>query len=155
MEKKNGNALNKDKLPKISANARIGGKGTVRRKHKAVHKKATGQDVALQSALKRLGVTNIPGIEEVNMFLDNGNILHFAQPKVQAAAGANTFVVNGNGVEKPLQDLLPGIISQLGSDSLSSLKKLAEAFAKSRENLAADGESKAEDEDIPELVETA
>ena len=143
--------MNQEKLAKIQVAARIGGKGTVRRKHKAVHKKTSGQDQKLTNALKRLGVTNIPGIEEVNLFLDNGNILHFAQPKVQAAAAANTFVVNGTGVEKPLQELLPGIISQLGTDSLSSLKKLAEAFAKSKGESLTEAEG-TNDEDIPELV---
>ncbi len=45
---------------------RIGGKGTVRRKKKTVHKAASMDDKRLQSTLKRLGVNNIPGIEEVS-----------------------------------------------------------------------------------------
>ena len=42
------------------ASAATGGKGTVRRKHKAVHKTATSDDKKLGSTLKKLGVTNIP-----------------------------------------------------------------------------------------------
>jgi len=42
-------------------------------------------DKRLQSTLKRLGVNNIPGIEEVNLFKDNGTVIHFKNPKVCAA----------------------------------------------------------------------
>lgn len=40
--------------------------GTARRKKKVVHKTATTDDKKLQSNLKKLSVTNIPGIEEVS-----------------------------------------------------------------------------------------
>ena len=40
--------------------------GTARRKKKVVHKTAASDDKKLQSNLKKLSVTNIPGIEEVN-----------------------------------------------------------------------------------------
>ena len=46
--------------------SKIGGKGTVRRKKKTVHKASQMDDKRLQSTLKRLGVNNIPGIEEVS-----------------------------------------------------------------------------------------
>ena len=92
---------------------RTGGKGSVRRKKKAVHKTASADDKRLQVAprararavrepaenrtepdplprahleqgtLKRLGVNNIPGIEEVNLFRDNGSVIHFKNPKVR------------------------------------------------------------------------
>ena len=48
--------------------ARFGGSGRVggmRRKKKTVHKAATGDDKRLQSTIKRLGMTNIPAVEEV------------------------------------------------------------------------------------------
>ena len=35
-----------------------------------------------QNTLKRLGVNNIPGIEEVNLFRDDGSVVHFKNPKV-------------------------------------------------------------------------
>lgn len=44
---------------------RTGGKGSVRRKRKTVHKNVTTDDKRLQSTLKRLGVNAIPAIEEV------------------------------------------------------------------------------------------
>merc|ERR1711964_178221 len=73
----------------------------------------------------RLGMTAVSGIEEVNMFQKDGNVLHFTSPKVQAAIGANTYAVSGHAENKALADLLPGIISQLGPDNLSQLRNIA------------------------------
>lgn len=52
-----------------------------RRKKKAVHKTTSTDDKRLQSTLKRLGVNTIPGIEEVNLFQSDGNVVHFTNPK--------------------------------------------------------------------------
>ena len=41
----------------------------------------TADDKKLSSTLKKLGVTNIPSIEEANMFKDNGEVIHFKNPK--------------------------------------------------------------------------
>lgn len=65
-------------------------------------------DKRLQSTLKRLGVNSIPGIEEVNLFKQDGSIVHFKNPQVQASIGANTYVISGSAENKKLQDLLPG-----------------------------------------------
>ena len=59
-----GSAMNPEKLAKMAAQVRTGGKGSVRRKKKAVHKTTTTDDKRLQNTLKRLGVNNIPAIEE-------------------------------------------------------------------------------------------
>eukprot|EP00741_Cyanophora_paradoxa_P020014 tig00021181_g19316.t1 len=139
--------MNPEKLAKLQALAqsvRTGGKGTVRRKKKAVHKTTTTDDKRLQNTLKRLGVNTIPGIEEVNLFKDNGTVIHFTNPKVQASIAANTYVISGHAETKKLQDLLPGIINQLGPDNLANLKKIAESYSKK------DG---AGDDDVPDLVE--
>jgi len=119
----------------------------VRRKKKAVHKTTTTDDKRLQSTLKRLGVNNIPGIEEVNLFKEDGNVIHFTSPKVQASIAANTYVVSGHAETKKLQDLLPGIINQLGPDNLANLKKIAESISN---GASASG---AADDDVPELVD--
>jgi nascent polypeptide-associated complex subunit beta len=59
-----------------------GGKGTPRRKQVKKSVTATqGDDRKLQSALKKLGVETITGVEEVNMFQEDGNVLHFGAPK--------------------------------------------------------------------------
>ena len=45
-------------------------------------KPSTAQDdKKLQGALKKLNVQPIPGVEEVNMFREDGNVLHFSAPK--------------------------------------------------------------------------
>ena len=42
-------------------------------------------DKKLQAALKKLNVAPIAGVEEVNMFRDDGNVLHFSAPKGESA----------------------------------------------------------------------
>ena len=55
------------------------------RKKKAVHKTTSTDDKRLQNTLKRLGVNTIPGIEEVNIFMDE-TVIHFTNPKGTFAA---------------------------------------------------------------------
>jgi nascent polypeptide-associated complex subunit beta len=44
--------------------------------------KPSGQDdKKLQAALKKLNVQPVQGVEEVNMFQEDGNVLHFTAPK--------------------------------------------------------------------------
>ena len=59
--------MNQEKLKMLQAQVRIGGKGTVRRKKKVVHRTATTDDKKLQSSLKKLsgedqhnGVSSLP-----------------------------------------------------------------------------------------------
>jgi NACalpha-BTF3-like transcription factor len=47
-----------------------------------VRKTTAGDDKRLKSTLAKLNVRDIPGIEEVNLFKEDGNIIHFANPKV-------------------------------------------------------------------------
>ncbi|MEQ2183767.1 hypothetical protein GOODEAATRI_001364, partial [Goodea atripinnis] len=67
-------------------------------------------------------------LPKVNMIKDDGTVIHFNNPKVQASLSANTFAITGHAETKQLTEMLPGILSQLGADSLSSLRKLAEQF---------------------------
>jgi len=142
--------MNREKLMKMASAVRTGGKGSVRRKKKAVHKTTTTDDKRLQNTLKRLGVNTIPGIEEVNIFKDE-TVIHFVNPKVQASIAANTWVVSGPSSTKKLQDLLPGIINQLGHDNLANLKKIAQQF-QTQQNLGGIAEEE-DDDDVPDLVE--
>ena len=48
---------------------------------KKVHKSAGTDDKKLQTSLKKLNVQPIQAIEEVNMFKEDGNVIHFAAPK--------------------------------------------------------------------------
>lgn len=67
---------------------------------------------------------------------------------VHAAVPANTFAIYGNGEDKELTELVPGILNQLGPDSLASLRKLAESY----QNMQKEGKD-GEEDDIPDLVE--
>ncbi|TLD22344.1 hypothetical protein PspLS_07824 [Pyricularia sp. CBS 133598] len=127
----------------------ICGKGTPRRKMKRAPARSGGDDKKLQQTLKKLNVQPIQAIEEVNMFKSDGNVIHFAAPKVHAAVPANTFAIYGNGEDKELTELVPGILNQLGPDSLASLRKLAESYQNMQK---ADGDKEADDDDIPDLV---
>jgi len=155
--------MNPEKLAKLqaqSAKNRIGGKGTPRRKVVRKSGAAAAQDdKKLQAALKKLNVQAIPGIEEVNMFREDGNVLHFTAPKVHAAVTSNTFAVYGTGHVKELTELVPGILNQLGPDSLASLRKLAESYqqiqgANGKGPGGALGGDDDEDDDVPDLVES-
>ncbi|KAL4735770.1 NAC domain-containing protein [Aspergillus similis] len=128
------------------------GKGTPRRKVKKVHKTSGADDKKLQATLKKMNVQPIQAIEEVNMFKEDGNVIHFAAPKVHASVPSNTFALYGNGEEKELTELVPGILNQLGPDSLASLRKLAESYQNMQKNQAGDKKDDDED-DIPDLVE--
>jgi nascent polypeptide-associated complex subunit beta len=152
-------------------------------------------DKKLQAALKKMNVQPIQGIEEVNMFKSDGNVIHFSAPKgrfysiqvpfqqfhsivlewshsgeqrkpltqspVHASVPSNTFALYGHGEDKELTELVPGILNQLGPDSLASLRKLAETYQSMQRSgegagAGADGaggkEGDDDDDDIPELV---
>lgn len=142
--------MNQEKLKKLQAQVRIGGKGTPRRKKKVVHATAATDDKKLQSSLKKLSVNTIPGIEEVNMIKDDGTVIHFNNPKAQASLAANTFAITGHGENKQITEMLPGILSQLGPEGLTQLKRLASSVANSATGGKANIE---EDDEVPELVE--
>ena len=70
---------------------------------------------------------------------------------VHAAVPSNTFAIYGNGEDKELTELVPGILNQLGPDSLASLRKLAESY-QSMQKEQGDGKKDEDDDDIPDLV---
>ncbi|KAF4124607.1 hypothetical protein GMORB2_5273 [Geosmithia morbida] len=139
-----------ERLKKLGQGARIGiGKGTPRRKVKRAPARSAADDRKLQQSLKKLGTQPIQAIDEVNMFKSDGNVLHFAAPKVHAAVPSNTFAIYGNGEDKELTELVPGILNQLGPDSLASLRKLAESY----QNMQKGEKGEEDDGEIPDLVE--
>jgi len=145
--------MNPEKLKQLQNSVRIGGKGSARRKKKVVHRTATADDKKLQSSLKKLNVNNIPGIEEVNMIKEDGQVLHFNNPKVQASLAANTFAVTGHAENKQITEMLPGILNQLGAESLSNLKKLATNVTAGGDSKPASAEIDEDDDEVPDLVE--
>ena len=54
----------------------------------------------------------------------HNEILH----TVHGAIESNTLAVYGKAQDKELTELVPGILSQLGPESLASLRKLAESY---------------------------
>merc|ERR1712083_869132 len=145
--------MNVEKLKALQAQVRIGGKGTARRKKKVVHRTATTDDKKLQSSLKKLSVNNIPGIEEANMIKDDGTVIHFNNPKVQASLAANTFAVTGHAENKQITEMLPGILNQLGAESLTHLKRLASNVSGGQGMGGMDGTAGTMDDEVPDLVE--
>merc|ERR1712168_1540705 len=96
-------------------------------------------------------MNNIPGIEEVNMIRDDGHVIHFNNPKVQASLAANTFAITGHAETKLVTEILPQIINQLGPDSL---RHLYQGGRKDGADLNGHPDTIVEDdEDVPELVD--
>ncbi|KAK2176400.1 hypothetical protein NP493_664g02045 [Ridgeia piscesae] len=146
--------MNAEKLKQLQAQVRIGGKGTARRKRKVIHRTATTDDKKLLSSLKKLAVNNIPGIEEVNMIKDDGQVLHFNNPKVQASLAANTFAITGHAETKQITEMLPGILNQLGAENLANLKKIATSVSSGGDLSKPTAEEiDDDDDDVPDLVE--
>jgi len=144
--------MNAEKLKLLQDQVRIGGKGTVRRKKKVVHRNvATDSDKKLQSSLKKLSVNSIPGIEEVNMIKDDGTVINFINPKVQASLPANTFAITGYAQIKQMTQMLPGILNQLGAENLSYLKRIAGNVGAGA--MDATNNMEDENEEVPDLVE--
>ncbi|XP_021236871.1 transcription factor BTF3 isoform X2 [Numida meleagris] len=108
--------MNQEKLAKLQAQVRIGGK--------------------------------------VNMFTNQGTVIHFNNPKVQASLAANTFTITGHAETKQLTEMLPSILNQLGADSLTSLRRLAEALPKQPvDGKAPLATGEDDDDEVPDLVE--
>lgn len=143
--------MNREKLARMQQQVRIGGKGSVRRKKKIVHRSSATDDKKLQSSLKKLTVNNISGIEEVNMIKDDGTVIHFNNPKVQASLNANTFAVSGHADNKQITEMLPGILNHLGAEGFNQLKRLASSVNAS--GSVPSGGADDDDDDVPELVE--
>ena len=145
-------AVKLQKLQSMSDQVRIGGKGTARRKKKVVHKSAVTDEKKLQSSLKKLGVNTIPTIEEVNMFKDDGTVIHFKNPKVEASLQANTFTVTGHSDVKSLTEMLPTVWNQMGPVNVQNLKNFAEQLQSTMKKSEDNKASEDDEDDVPELV---
>ncbi|EDL06765.1 mCG49423 [Mus musculus] len=146
--------MNQEKLAKLQAQVRIGGKGTARRKKKVVQRTATADGKKLQFSLEKLGVNNITGTEEVNMFTNQGTEIHLNNPKVQASLAANTFTITGHAETKQ-RTMLPSFLNQLDADGLTCLRSRAKALPKQsvdrKAPLATTGQE--EEDEVPGLGE--
>ena len=71
---------------------------------------------------------------------------------MHASVPSNTFAIYGNGEDKELTELVPGILNQLGPDSLASLRKLAESYQTMQKKEGGGDAKDDDDDDIPDLV---
>ncbi|XP_068141671.1 uncharacterized protein uncNacbeta isoform X2 [Drosophila tropicalis] len=144
--------MNVEKLKRLQSQVRIGGKGTPRRKKKVMHQTAATDDKKLQSSLKKLSVSTIPGIEEVNIIKDDLTVIHFNNPKAQASLSANTFAVTGHGETKKVMEMLPDILPQLGQETVAQLRMYATSMNQQKINGDQTGSGPNDDDEVPELV---
>lgn len=145
--------MDPSKLAKLQAGARIGGKGTPRRKVKKPSKSAmsAADDKKVQGALKKLNMQNLAGIQEVNMFKEDGGVINFRAPTVHSSLPNETTAIYGKAEEKTLSEILPGILNNLGPESLTALRQMAEQLKVSEGEKG--GDAQADDGEIPDLVE--
>jgi nascent polypeptide-associated complex subunit beta len=88
---------------------------------------------------------------KVNMIKDDGTVIHFNNPKVQASLAANTFAITGQAESKRIADMVPGILSQLRAENFSHLKQLANVQTVGSDFGTATIDE--DDDEVPELVE--
>ncbi|KAK7810077.1 hypothetical protein U0070_008264 [Myodes glareolus] len=86
------------------------------------------------------------------MFTNQGTVIHFNNPKVQASLAANTLTITGHTQTKQQTEMLPRILNQLGADSLTSLQRLAEALPRQSVDGKAPLATGEEDDEVPDLV---
>lgn len=139
------------KLQKLSANNKVG--GTRRKQPKKTGSGANGNkdDTKLQAQLAKMRAVTVDNVAEANFFKEDGNVMHFNKVGVQVAPQHNTSVFYGLPQEKSLQELFPGIISQLGAEAVQALSQLAAQMGQQDGSKAVEAEQK--DSAIPELVE--
>ena len=136
--------VDKEKLAALQAKQvqRVGGKRVAKKPSAA--KPVAVDDKRVKNAIAKLGAREVPQIDEINMFKKDGKVLHFTNPKLHASIQNNAFVVTGIPQDKKLEDMLPGVVSQMGLEGLEQLKNIYTAAASSEGiNL---------DEMIPDLV---
>ncbi|KAG5362214.1 Nascent polypeptide-associated complex subunit beta [Yarrowia sp. C11] len=141
--------------------AQSGGKGTPRRPGKKVAGRNISEDEKkLSATLKKFNAQEITGISEVNMFKEDGTVLHFPKVHVEGSVQANTFAISGPSSTKDIAELIPDILPQMGQDALLQLQQAAVQFSKLQEQAkkaaaagGADAAKETGDDEIPNLVE--
>ena len=130
--------------------AATGGGGSVRRKTHQQPKISTSEvDKKITQSLKKMNLQAIAAIEQVNMFKDNGEVIHFPNPKVQAAVQNRTFVISGDCETTTVTALLPGILTQMGKE----ISDLASSLGGAGGLGAPAGGDDDDDDDVPDLVD--
>jgi nascent polypeptide-associated complex subunit beta len=143
------------------AGAATGGSGSARQKAKG--KGGGGADASrISSVFKKFQFNDMNGLMEVNIFKGD-DVIHITEPKIKASIPCNTFQVTGKAETKPMTDLLPDILNQLGPESMERLRAYAAslqgasgaaaaAAPAGQEPIAEEGED-SDDDEIPDLVD--
>ena len=87
------------------------------------------------------------------MIIDDRTIIHFNSSKVQASLSANTFVIISPAEAKSIIEMLPEILSHLGTNSLTHPRKFDEQFPKQVDSKAPTPEDTDDDEGVSDLLE--
>ncbi|KAH8420401.1 hypothetical protein KR009_009907, partial [Drosophila setifemur] len=89
------------KLKKMEDAVRIGGKGSVRRKHKHVPNSSNVEEKRLQATLAKLPLNQVPGIQQISVIMQDGSEVMIPTPKVQGSVVNNLFVISGELIHIP------------------------------------------------------
>jgi len=133
-------------LRKLGASLRIGGRGTARRKFKAVRKKRSKMDdVKFQNALRKQGLNPVTDIEHVTVYKEDGTVWTFEKPRLLANQQANQFCIQGKYEERKPPPLSEAQIAAKAFDAMSDIDKLRQ-LAQNEMPAAAAGVATAADE---------
>ena len=91
---------------KQRAQALVDGKGIACRKK--VHRTATADNKNLPYSLKKLEVKS-SHIQEVNVITNQGTVVHFNHPEVQASLAADTFTTTVHAETKQMKKCYPAL----------------------------------------------
>jgi nascent polypeptide-associated complex subunit beta len=121
-----------------------------------------GDDKKLGIFLRKNQFKSLPNMEEANIFLNNGQVIHIMSPKVMVGPPVlHTTVLSGPSTVEKITSLLPGILNQLGENMSEAYSKELRSYSdkeygnsKQFGTAAGDGEEEEDDDDdVPELVE--
>ncbi|ODV90720.1 hypothetical protein CANCADRAFT_25099 [Tortispora caseinolytica NRRL Y-17796] len=142
-----------EKLAKLQAGSRIGGKGTPRRKVKKAPKTSSVAEQKVMATLKKFNMQPSQDIEEVNMFRDDGKVINITRPRVQVSIPSQTTAIYGNAKTKSIAEMLPDALTQVGTSDRELLQVVIKELEKVAPKTDKGKESAEGDEEIPNLVE--
>ncbi|XP_044096933.1 transcription factor BTF3-like [Neovison vison] len=88
------------------------------------------------------------------MFTNQETAIYFHNRKGQASLAVNTFIIPGHADTEQWKEMLPSILSQLDTDSLTNLRRLAEALpTQSVEAKAPLALAEDDDDEVSDFVE--
>ena len=134
-------------------NTRLGGKGTQKRKHKVKDKNNMSSSKKMKNIEKKLGVSPLPDIAEVNLFRSDGNVWHFANPNLKGSIQNQVLIVSQEPEIKNIQNNFAEFVSHMGPNEMSKLKDMVKNMKPpAEEGDKEDKKDEEEEEEAPALV---